>query len=793
MQVSYNWLKELVEFDLDPHQLAAKLTSIGTLVESVESLSANLDNVVVAKIVACDPLPAKDNLKICKVELGRDIQMTIVCGAPNVRIGMKAPLALPGAILSGNVTVQSIEKFGVLSEGVLCSQAELGLSDDHSGLMEIDPAIKSGADLKTALNLEDHVLSFDLTPNRADCLSAIGIAREISALTGAPIKRPAVEIKETAEQAATQVEISIEDTEGCPRYAARLIRGIKIGRSPWWIQQRLLASGIRCINNIVDITNFVMLEYGQPLHAFDFDNFSQPKVVIKRAWSGEVFTTLDGVQRKLSDDVLLITDGNGPVAIGGIMGGQYSEVSDKTVNILLESAYFNSSIIRRGRKHLGLTSEAQMRFERGADPNIVPVALDRAASLMEKYAGGKVSAGTVDCYPNKIESLKLELRPSRVNQLLKTELSSPTMIDILKGLEFRVTPGKNVTVEVPTFRPDVTREIDLVEEIARVYGYDKIPVVMRAGGSLVVSRSVNEIFTRRLKQVMIGQGYFEVVTNSIGDPKLINLVDPGVKAVEIINPISEDLKWLRPSLLPGLLGVVSQNVSHQVRTVKVFEIGTVMESRADNAPKESQRIGLAISGTDSGENWAFHPQEFGLHDLQGALDTIEELLRFKLQIVPASISTFDQSCSFEILIDGSNVGRCGKVSAAILKAYSIKSEVYAIEMDFDQLVDRSSGSGSYVSLPRFPAIERDIAVVIDEAIQSSSVVKVINQAADENLRKIIVWDVYRGRQVPTGKKSIAYRLIFQNESKTLTDGEIDNVFNKIIDSLKGELGAELRS
>jgi len=793
MQVSYNWLKELVEFDLDPQQLAAKLTSIGTAVESVESLAANLENVVVGKIVTCDPHPSKDNLKICKVELGRDIQLTVVCGAPNVRIGMKAPLALPGAVLAGNVKVQSIEKYGVISEGVLCSQSELGLSDDHSGLMEIDPAIKSGADLTTALNLEDHILSFDLTPNRADCLSAFGIAREVSAVTGSPIKRPVVEIKETAEQAVSQVEIEIEDSEGCPRYAARMIRGIKIGRSPWWIQQRLLASGIRCINNIVDITNYVMLECGQPLHAFDFDNFSQPKVVVRRAKGEEKFTTLDGVERKLSEDVLLITDGKAPVAIGGIMGGQFSEVSDKTTNILLEGAYFNSSMIRRGRKHLGLTSEAQTRFERGADPNVVQFALDRAASLMEKYAGGKVSTGMVDSYPNKIEPLKLELRPSRVNQLLKTEMSSPTMIDILKGLEFKVAPGKNVTVEIPTFRPDITREIDIVEEIARIYGYDKIPVVMRAGGNLVVARSAEESFTRHLKQSMIGQGYFEVVTNSIGDPKLITMLDPNAKAVEILNPISEDLKWLRPSLLPGLLGVVSQNVSHQVRTVKVFEIGTVMSSQGTDAPLESKRIGLAFSGTDIGENWAFHPQEFGLHDLQGIVEVIGDSLRHKIQIAPAVNPLFDQACSFEITINGDLIGRCGKVASNILKAYSIKSDVFVAELDFEKLAHQSSGSGTYVGIPRFPAIERDIAVVIDEQVQSGSIVKVINQSADENLSKVIVWDVYRGKQVPTGKKSIAYRLIFQNESKTLTDSEIDNVFNKIVDSLRREFGAELRS
>ncbi len=793
MQISYNWLKELVDFDLDPHQLATKLTSIGTAVESVESIAAGLDNVIVAKIVACDPHPAKDNLKVCKVELGRDIQMTVVCGAPNVKIGMKAALAMPGATLAGNVTVQTVEKFGVMSEGVLCSQAELGLSDDHSGIMEIDPAIKAGSDLKTALNLEDHILSFDLTPNRAECLSAIGIAREISAIVGSPIKRPVAEIKESSETASGQIEIAIEDLEGCPRYAARVIRGVKIGRSPWWIQQRLLASGIRCINNIVDIGNYVMLEYGQPLHAFDFDNFSQPKVVVKRAQAGEKFTTLDGVERNLNEDVLLITDGNGPVAIGGIMGGQFSEVTDKTTNLLLEGAYFNSSMIRRGRKFLGLTSEAQTRYERGADPNIIPAALDRAAALIEKYAGGKVATGIVDCYPNRIEPLKLELRPTRVNQILKTEMSSPTMIDILQGLEFKVSPGKNVTVEVPTFRPDITREIDVIEEIARVYGYEKIPVVMRAGGDLVVARNPVAIFRDKLKQTLVAQGYFEAITNSIGDPKLINQVVPEVKGVEILNPISEDLKWLRPNILTGLMNVVYQNVSHQVRTVKVFEIGTVITPVTGQVPHESERLSLVLSGTDIGENWAFHPSEFGLHDLQGAIECIGGLVGGKLEIAVSPDPAFDPGCSFGIQLDGKVIGKCGKFKAGVLKAFSIKYDVFGLEIEFAPLAENRRGYSNYVPLPRYPGIDRDIAIVVDESTQSGTIVNAITQAGYENLREIMVWDIYRGKQIGSGKKSIAYRLVFRNESKTLTDDEIDNVFNKIVDSLKHEFGAELRS
>lgn len=793
MQVSYNWLRELVDVALDPHQLAAKLTSIGTAVESVEPVAGNLDNIVVGKVVTCEPHPSKNTLKVCRVELGRDIQMTVVCGAPNVKVGIKAPLALPGAVLADNQRVQSAEIGGVLSEGVLCSQYELGISDDHSGLMEIEASIKSGSDLRTALNLDDYILGFDLTPNRADCLSAIGIAREISAITGSPIKRPAVEMKESSETAAAQVEIAIADPDACPRYAARVIRNVKIGRSPWWIQQRLLASGIRSINNVVDITNYVLLEYGQPLHAFDFDNFKQPKVLVRRAVDGETFTTLDGVERKLTPDVLLITDSVAPVAIGGIMGGQFSEVTEKTTNVLLEGAYFSASVIRRGRKHLGLISEAQTRFERGCDPNIVPFALDRAAALLEKYASGKVASGIVDVYPNKIEPVKLELRPSRVNQILDTELSSPTMLDVLNGLEFKVQPGKNLTVEVPTFRPDITREIDVIEEIARINGYEKIPVRMRAGGNLVTARIESDVFAGKVQQTLMAQGYYEVVTNSIGDPNHFKLTDPGTACVEIVNPISEDLKCLRPSLLAGLLNVVYQNVSHQVRTVKVFELGFVASARVNELPMESRRIGLALCGSDREENWAFHPGEFGLADIVGALESLSELATQRLETEPREHPTFDPTCSFDVLLAGSAVGRCGKVAAAMLKAFSIKFDVFLAEVDFSALLSLRVKPHPYKPLPRYPSSDRDMAVVVDEPVQNSAIIKVINEHADETLREILVFDVYRGKQVASGKKSIAYRLSFRDESKTLTIEEIDLKFNRIVEALKAAFGAELRS
>jgi phenylalanyl-tRNA synthetase beta chain len=793
MQISYNWLRELVDFGWDAQTLAAKLTLIGTAVESVQPVSTNLENVVVGKILAVEPHPRAANLKVCKVELGRDVQMNVVCGAPNVKVGLKSPLALSGAVLKDGLRIQSVDKQGVVSEGMLCSQAELGISEDHSGIMELEATAKSGSDLKTALNLDDCSLSFDLTPNRADSLSAIGIARDIAALCGSPVKRPTAEIKEIADKAAAIVDVSIEDTIGCPRYAARVIRGVKIGRSPWWMQQRLLASGIRAINCIVDITNYVMLEYGHPLHAFDFANFAQPKVLVRRAADGEVFRTLDGIDRKLNSDVLLITDGVKPVAIAGIMGGEFSEVAEKTTDILLESAYFDPSVIRRGRKYLGLQSESQTRFERGADPNIVIAALDRAASLIEHLAGGRVLAGIVDVYPQKIHPVKLDLRPSRVNQILATEMSAPMMIDILHALEFKVIPGKNLTVEVPTFRPDVTREIDVIEEIARIYGYEKIPTRLFSGGKLLVSRNAREMFAGKARESLIAQGYFEVVTNSIVDPKQIRRINPQQACIEILNPISEDLKWLRPSLISGLLNAVSENISHQVRAIKIFEIGTVMTPNGDQLPKETQRIALALSGSDMGENWAFHPTEFTFHDLKGAIEGLEKLTDRRITYSPTSNAAFDPDCCYEITLGVEGIGICGAVRPEILKAINIKTKVLLAELDFEIMLASAKPTKPYQQLPRYPISERDIAIVVDEDILCGELLDTIHDAADQTLVESVVLDLYKGKQVDPGKKSLAFRLVFRDESKTLTDSDIEHVINRMVESLKSKHGATLRA
>jgi phenylalanyl-tRNA synthetase beta chain len=793
MQVSYNWLKELIDFNYDVKGLTDRLTLIGTACEGIEPLAADLDNVVVAKVIECETHPEAEKMSICVVDIGKGDIRTVICGAPNVRAGMKSALALPGAVLQGKYEIKVIEKYGIKSEGMLCSEAELGLSDEADRIMDLESSFRIGSPLGEALKLHDYILSFELTPNRPDCLCAIGIARDIAAITGSPLKRPEIKFREADTPATEKVTIGIADPDACPRYAARVIDKVKVGSSPWWIKQRLMASGMRSINNIVDITNYVMLEYGQPLHAFDYDNFGKPEVLVRRANKGEKFTTLDGIERELNEEVLLITDGEKPVAIGGIMGGEYSEVTEKTKTVLLESAHFNGRVIRRGRKFLNLTSESQDRFERGADPNIVPEALDRAAALIAKLAGGKVLSGRVDSYPTPIEPLELELRPARVNQILATDLSSPQMIDILNRLEFKVTPGKSLTVTVPTFRPDVTREIDLVEEIARVYGYANIPTRMASGGDLVTKKVSSEEFTQQLREVIMGQGYFEAVANSIVDPKLVSLLSPGTECIEILNPVSEDLKWMRPDLLTGLLAIVKHNLNHRVGSIKLFEIGNTFLPSNEELPREKAKIGLALSGRDAGENWTFHPGEFSFYDLSGTIECIAGLTDKHISYTPASSTVFTTGESFEIKLENETIGVCGKVDDMVLKAVGIKQDVYLAELDFESILSSRRGTIYYQPLPKYPSADRDIAVVVEERVIISDLMSSIRQAGGDFLKKVNLFDVYRGKQVGSGHKSVAFRLVFLDESKTLTDEYIDNVCKEIVYKLEKEHGAKLRA
>jgi len=469
MRLGYRWLKELVDFDWEAHELCERLTMAGVACEANHLVFEPFTGVAVGKIKSITPHPQDGNLQVCVVDIGLKT-VTTVCGAPNVSVGLKSPFAAVGAVLPGGIKIEPVEKQGVLSEGMLCSEKELGLSDDGSVIMELEPGLRTGSDLWEKLELEEASIEFDLTPNRPDCLSAIGVAREIAAIAGSKLKLPDFVLEEIPRPSSAEVKVEIADAQACPRYAARLIEGIKFAPSPFWLKRKLVSAGVRPINNVVDITNFVLMQYGHPLHAIDFELLSYPQILVRTANAGEKFVTLDGKEHELQELDILITDSVKPIALGGIMGGENSEVRPETQRILLESAFFNPTYICRTRKRLGMQTESAIRFEKGADPNIVGIACDYAAWLMTELADGKVLAGRVDNYAREIVPVEIELRPARVNQILATDITTPRMIDILTSLGFGVKSGKTIQVTVPTFRPDCTREIDLVEEIARIYG-----------------------------------------------------------------------------------------------------------------------------------------------------------------------------------------------------------------------------------------------------------------------------------------------------------------------------------
>ena len=791
MKASYTWLKDFVDINSTPEEIASKLTLAGSEVETIDVMGSDLDRVVVGEIESAEKHSKSDKLSVCQVNV-RDKTLQIVCGAPNVKEKAKVPVALIGSILPDSTKIEKANLKGIDSFGMICSESELGIGEDSQGIMILDGKFSVGENLSKALDLEDFVFNLDLTPNRPDCLSILGVARELSALLGAKLKTPKPKVREGETLASTQVKVKIEEPSFCPRYTCRIIRGVRIGSSPFWLRRRLQACGVRSINNIVDVTNYVMLELGHPLHAFDYDLFSQPEVVVRKAKQKEKFVTLDGVKRELDSDILLITDGKRSVAVAGIMGGLESEVKEKTKNILLESAYFNPGMIRRGRLKLGISSESSHRFERGVDPNNVDFACDRAAELINDLAGGEVLKGIVDNYPKKIRAQKIDLRTRRVNQILGTKLSTSEISKILKSLEFKIKKDKNLKVEVPTFRPDVTREIDLIEEVARIYGYDRIETRMQASGNLVTPMPEEEKLTMKVRGILGGLGLYEVVTNDLVDPKKMGQVFPEKRLVKIKNPLSEELSVLRTSLLLNLLSVLSHNKKRKEEQVRIFEIGKVFSERGKKLPVERNKIGIALSGNNEPIFWNKKSQ-IDFFYIKGLLESFFESLSVDSYIlIPNSYPYFSKDRSYDIKVRSEKLGFLGEVNEKILDFLDIKDKVFFTEMDFDKLLPLFSEDKFYKALPKYPPVDRDIAVVLDDGILAGEVEKFIKETGGEILEKIILFDLYKGDQIPSGKKSLAYSLRYRSKQKTLTDEDVNKVHVKIIEVLKKELGADLR-
>jgi len=792
MKIPYSWLIELTGLKWPVEKVSERLTLCGIACEEVQSTAASLDKVVVGKVVDLQPVQGADKIKKAVVNTGAE-NFDVICGAQNVAVGQKVPVATIGAKLANGMEIIKARIRGIESFGMICSEAELGISNDHSGIMVLDSNASIGTPLVKALDFNDYIMTFELTPNRGDSMSAIGIARDLAALASVKIKRPKFKISPNKKKARALIKVRIEDTAACPRYAARVIEGVSIAPSPWWIKKKLLLCGIRPINNVVDVTNLVMMECGHPLHAFDLDRFGSNEVVVRGAKKGESFATLDGKTHSLTSEVLLITNGKSAVAAGGVMGGLNSEVMDNTTNILLEAAYFKPSVIRHSRKQLGMTSESQARFEKGADPNGIEYAINRAAFLFQEICGGKVLDGIVDAYPKKIKPRSIAFRPERCNSILGTKLSTIRMKRILKDLELNVSGTNKLTVQVPTFRPDIEREIDLIEEVARIDGYDKIPDATENIGPLFTPPNYSDKFKNELRIILTGLGFDEIIGHGFDDSRLAKLVNPNTPLLKIQNPVSAELDVMRNSLIPFALNVVVHNQSFRTMDLQLFEIGkTYFPPDSEGKWVEQDRLILMVTGRTMA-TWRDQPRELDYYDVTGALAGAAKHFHWpEFYYEEETINCFDEHLSFSILCQNSEIGQAGLLSKSIADKLDIKQKVYLAEISLAPLIEKSRPLREFKQLPIYPAAPRDLAIVVAETVKAAEIVRIVKEAAGPIAESVAIFDLYQGKQIESGKKSLAVSIVYRSSEGSLSAEQVEQRQRVVIDSLKQKLNAQIR-
>jgi phenylalanyl-tRNA synthetase beta chain len=800
MLVSLNWLKDFIEFDESPKELAERLTMAGLEVDAVASLAEGFDHLVIGHILTREAHPDSDHLTVCRVDVGIE-QIQIICGAPNHRQGDKVIVALPGARLSGGLEIGPTKIRGIESFGMICSEREMGISDEAEGVLILPQDAVPGTPAAEVLGRNDTVLEIDLTPNRPDCLSHVGIAREIAAFTSGTLKTVPVEMEEEGPEASTLASVTIHDPDLCPRYTCRVIQGVTIGPSPAWMQQRLRAVGLRPINNVVDVTNYVLMEMGHPLHAFDYDLLAGNRIEVRRAKKGEKVRTLDDVERRLDPDMLLICDAEKAVAIAGVMGGSNSEVHEKTGNILLESAYFHPSSIRKTAKSLGLHSESSHRFERGTDIEGVVRALDRAASLIQRLAGGALARGRIDVYPVRFPIQKIPLRVRKVSELLGVKLSSEEIARILKSLNLAVSETKEeiLTVEIPTFRVDLEREIDLIEEVARRFGYNRIPSTRVMATLELGGRSREQRLTAEVRQELAAQGFFETIHYSFHNPTDLDRFglhekDPLRDHIRIRNPLSEDQSVMRTTLLPGLIETLQHNLKHSRSDIRIFEVGRVFEKQTSTGALERHCVAGLISGQDILDGWDVRPREVDFFDLKAS---VEDLLGGiglpSLQWIDREIPPFlHPGKSAWVECRGSRLGLLGELHPEVMKEYDLQQRAYCFELDLDACFALAADQVIYRPASRFPSVERDVALIVSNDISAGAVQAEMREASPALIRGIRLFDLYRGKPIPSDRKSLAFTIRFQAEDRTLTDKEINLVRDSIIERLNKKFGATLR-
>lgn len=803
MKVTYNWLKELVDFDLAPSDLADMLTMLGLEVEGMQEVGAGLDEVVVARVVEKQQHPNADKLSLCKVNNGSEI-ITVVCGAQNFVQGDTVALAQVGSVLPGDFKIKRSKIRGEESCGMLCSEKELALAEESDGIMVLSPELALGTPLFEALGIKDTVFEIGITPNRSDCLSLIGVSREIAAKLGKKLKSLDTNPIENDRPASSHVAVDIKDPSLCPRYAARYLSGCKIAPSPAWLANRLKLVGIRSINNVVDITNLVMLELGHPLHAFDYRDLAGGQIIVRRAGEGEKFNTLDAQERILKDTDLVICDRDKAIALAGIMGGENSEIKDDTTDILLESAFFNPSCIRRTAKRLGLHTESSHRFERGADIGMVPVALDRAASLMAELAGCSVHSGRVDNYPINKEPVTIIFRPEWCNSIIGISLSPERMIELFRNLAFVVEPmpDNRLKVTIPTWRVDIEREIDLVEEICRLNGFDQIPATMPVASVVSDRPSAHQQLQRKVRDHFVSEGMNEIVTFSFIAPDAADKLglsgdDPRRCGISLCNPLAEEQSVMRTTLLPGILETASRNMSFRNLDLRFFEMRRVYHAPKPGQDMPSEPICCAglVSGNRYLEGWSNQNIHADFYDAKGMIENlfaelgIDESIRW---ISGATEPYYHPGKSCLIACGSEVIGSLGEIHPDVQERFNLEKGVYCFEIDFEMLSGLAAGTRKISAPSRYPESIRDLALLASDEITVANMIDCIKSLRLKELEDILVFDVYKGDKIPDCHKSIALRLRYRSPERTLTDDEVSALHKKIVDTLVKKLGVSVR-
>lgn len=795
MNISAKWLKDYVDFEINANNIddiVHRLAILGFECESVEHIKRDYENFCVGKVLECVKHPNADKLSLCKVDVGTEV-LPIVCGAPNVAAGQTVPVATEGAKV-GDFVIKRTKLRGEESAGMICAEDELGLSDDHGGIMVLDEKYAAGTPLKELFGYEDYVLELEVTSNRADALGYTGFAREFAFMTGSQLKIPEVKAEESSELTSDNIKIDILAPDACPRYCGRVIKNVQVKESPDWLKEKLLAVGLRPINNVVDITNFVMLETGHPLHAFDLKDISGGKIIVRKAVNGEKFVTLDGKELELNDRILMICDAEKPAALAGVMGGLNSGVTKDTADILLEVAYFNLADIRETVKFTNIHTDSSKRFERGVDPNDSEHVINRAAALIKELAGGDILNGIADNYPSKIACKKIELRISRTEKVLGFKIDAPFIVSSFNKIELaaEVKNADTLSVTVPTFRPDITREIDLIEEAVRLYGYDKIPELNISSIGLESNEDPDEDLIDSVREKLRNLGLVETFSKSMVDGKYCT---PFVKEpVKIEHPLNEEMNHLRNSLLLPLLLTADKNIRRKNSKISIFETGRIFYyDRGNICEKDSAAV--LLTGVKSVQTWHTPETLYDFYDIKGiATRLLNDLnvrsFEFSNKNIPAY---FDASQALNIIAGGETRGTFGLISKETAAVFEIRQPVFCFEASFEQIKAMLYSSSSVLrELSKYPKVIKDISVLMPVSDSADKVKEQIIKISGNILEDVYVADIYKGEQVGSGKKSYTFRMSFQSYEKTLSDKDIEKLLNKIINGLKNDLQLEIR-